>query len=170
MTAAGLAAAFLHMLFHSVIKMLAFFSYGTVAVCSGREYVRELDGMGRRMPLTFLCFTVSACSLAGIPLFCGFVSKWNLLLATVGAGQTMGMVGAAAILTSTLLITAYMFDVVIRAFFPRKDAEVPDRTAIRREGFFMGAPLVVLSGLCILFGLWSEPVKALCQAVAAGQF
>jgi multicomponent Na+:H+ antiporter subunit D len=98
------------------------------------------------------------------------VSKWNLLLAAVGSGQTMGLVGTAAILISTLLITAYMFDIVIRAFFPRRDAELPDPATIRREGFFMGAPLVLLAGLCILFGLWSVPVKVLCQAVAAGQF
>ncbi len=170
MTTAGLAASFLHMIFHSVIKVLAFFCYGTVAVCSGREYVREMSGMGRHMPLTFLCFSVSACALSGVPLFCGFVSKWNLLLAAVGSGQTMGLVGTAAILISTLLITAYMFDIVIRAFFPRRDAELPDPATIRREGFFMGAPLVLLAGLCILFGLWSVPVKVLCQAVAAGQF
>ncbi|MEG1743676.1 MAG: proton-conducting transporter membrane subunit, partial [Clostridia bacterium] len=76
MTTAGFAAALLHMLFHAIIKICAFFCTGNVKYMTEREYCFQLDGLGKKMPLTFAAFTISAFALTGVPLFCGFVSKW----------------------------------------------------------------------------------------------
>jgi formate hydrogenlyase subunit 3/multisubunit Na+/H+ antiporter MnhD subunit len=62
------------MIFHSVIKVLAFFCYGTVAVCSAGICARD-ERHGAAYAPDLLCFSVSACALSGVPLFCGFVSK-----------------------------------------------------------------------------------------------
>ena len=75
MTLPALTAAFLHLIVHSVVKILAFFTAGAVLHYSHREYVHQLEGLGKRMPVTFVCYTVAACALTGVPPFNGFVSN-----------------------------------------------------------------------------------------------
>lgn len=65
MSEAGLNAGVLHMLFHSIIKIGAFFAAGAVLHNTGKEYISELDGLGKKMPVTFTAFTVFALSLTG---------------------------------------------------------------------------------------------------------
>jgi multicomponent Na+:H+ antiporter subunit D len=74
MTTQALLAAWLHLLFHSVIKILAFFAAGAILHYAKREYIHHLEGLGPMMPVTFACFTVSACALTGVPPFNGYVS------------------------------------------------------------------------------------------------
>ena len=75
MTTQALAASFLHLIVHSVVKIMAFFTAGAVLHYAHREYVPQLEGLGRYMPVTFACFTAAACALTGIPPFNGFVSN-----------------------------------------------------------------------------------------------
>lgn len=102
---------------------------------TGKNYVFELDGMGKRMPVVFGCLTVASLSLMGIPLFGGFISKWNLAEAALGAGGGMYMgvsektamaghgiwlayAGIGVILYSALMTGIYMLTVLARAYFP----------------------------------------------------
>ncbi len=137
MSPLGLVAALIHLLAHAFMKISAFFCAGAVMHRTGKTYIYELDGMGYRMPVTFACFTVSALSLMGIPMFAGFVSKWSLCEAALslgggmsgGAGGTVGRVlpyiGVAVILYSALMTGIYMLSTVVRAYFPKmvKQAE-----------------------------------------------
>ncbi len=150
MSPLGLAAALSHMVFHAFMKICAFFCAGAVMHQTGKTHVYELDGLGRRMPVTFGCLTVASLSLTGIPLFAGFISKWNIARAafTCGMGPTVplgGMVGylgtggwrllafgaVAVLLYSALMTGIYMLTVVIRAYFPKVGAAL---TAAAGEG------------------------------------
>lgn len=92
----GLAAALCHMVAHAFMKISAFFCAGAVMHRSGKTYIYELDGMGKQMPVTFGCLTISSLSLMGVPLFAGFISKWNLCQAAFECGDVMNGPGAAA--------------------------------------------------------------------------
>jgi NADH:ubiquinone oxidoreductase subunit 5 (subunit L)/multisubunit Na+/H+ antiporter MnhA subunit len=73
-----------------------------------------MGGLARRMPQTTIVFLVGTLSLAGIPLFGGFLSKEEIL----GAVWAGGLVGPFAILMLVAFLTAfYMFRVVFLAFF-----------------------------------------------------
>ena len=61
----GLASGMMHMLFHAFMKITLFYCAGAVLYKTEREYLSELDGLGRRMPVTFTCYTISALA----PLF-----------------------------------------------------------------------------------------------------
>ena len=115
MTTQALAASFLHLIVHSVVKIMAFFTAGAVLHYAHREYVPQLEGLGRYMPVTFACFTAAACALTGIPPFNGFVSKWYIARAAVDIGGWLPLVGFAALLISALLTAVYMFQVVLKA-------------------------------------------------------
>ncbi len=165
MTPAGFAAAMLHMVFHAVMKICSFLCAGNVLKATEREYVSELDGLGRKMPITFACFTVSGLALSGIPLFCGFVSKWNLCEAAIDSGGWLAYVGVGALLVSALLTAGYMFTVVARAYFRPPQS---DDTVYVRPGVSMLLPVVVFAVLCVVFGVWAQPVVDLVQNIAAG--
>ena len=151
MSPLGLLAAFLHMIVHSVIKILAFFNAGSVLHYAHREWLSELEGLGRRMPWTFGCFTAAACALTGIPAFNGFVSKWYLALAAVENPHPLAIWGFGALLVSALLTAVYMFQIVIRAWFPRRDLPLPENA--HEAGPLMVVPMVLLAAMCVLGGI-----------------
>ena len=156
MNAIGVVAAFLHLIVHSVVKIMAFFCAGSVLHYAHREYVSELEGLGKRMPLTFACFTAAACALTGIPPFNGFVSKWYIGLAAVGEGSVASYLGFVAILISALLTAIYMFQVVVKAWFPAQGTELPTPESAHEAGPFMIVPMLILAALCLLMGLFPE--------------
>ncbi|MDD6678388.1 MAG: proton-conducting transporter membrane subunit [Firmicutes bacterium] len=168
MTEAGLTAGLLHMAFHAEIKILAFFCAGAVLHRTGREYLQELEGLGRKMPVTFGCFTVAALALTGIPPFSGFVSKWYLLTAAAASGNPLAYAGAGVLLFGALLTAMYMLTVVCRAWFPGKDRNVPED--VGEVSLRMTIPMVLLAVGILLTGLFAGPIIAAAQTVAAGLF
>ena len=100
------------------MKICAFFCAGAIMHKTGKNYVYELGGLGRQMPVTFACFTAAGLSLMGIPLFAGFISKWNLAESAAAAGGAMGVTAVGVLLYSALMTGVYMMTVTVRALFP----------------------------------------------------
>ena len=167
MTPLGLVGALSHMIFHAVMKICSFFCAGAVIHQTGREYIYQLDGFGRKMPKVFLCFTVSALALMGVPGLCGFVSKWNLAKAAFEQGSPLALGGVAALLVSALLTAIYMLTIVIRAFFPGRDFDYGTLKEIRDPGWRMLLPLTLFVVAMAGFGLFSGPVVEALEAIAA---
>ncbi|MCR4789055.1 MAG: proton-conducting membrane transporter [Lachnospiraceae bacterium] len=170
MTPLGLVGALTHMLFHGIMKICSFFCAGIVIEETGREYVYEVDGLGRRMPKTFGAFTVSALSLMGVPLLCGFLSKWNLASAAASSGLTLAYIGIGALLVSALLTAIYMLQIVIRAYFPEKGFNYSAIERFHDPGWKMILPLAVFVILMIVFGLFGNVITELLTEVANGSF
>ena len=158
MSALGLASGVVHMLFHSIIKIGAFFAAGAVIHNTDREYIDSLDGLGRKMPVTFACFTVSGLALMGLPPLNGFISKWYLAEAAVEAGSVMSVIGICVLLYSALVTAIYMTTVSVRAFFPRKTANLTLNSKIREVNGYMTVPMVIFSVLCIVTGFMGGTV------------
>ncbi len=107
-------AGFLHLLTHGFFKALLFLGAGAVIHAVGSNDLSHMGGLARRMPQTAIVFVIGTLSLAGIPLFGGFLSKEEIL-GSVWAG---GLVGPFAMLMLVAFLTAfYMFRVVFLAFF-----------------------------------------------------
>ena len=143
MTTQALAASFLHLIVHSVVKIMAFFTAGAVLHYAHREYVPQLEGLGRYMPVTFACFTAAACALTGIPPFNGFVSKWYIALAAVDTYQPLPIIGFGVLLVSALLTAIYMFQIAVLAWFPRHSAPAIPEGSVHEAGWQMLVPMVL---------------------------
>lgn len=167
MTPLGLAAALCHMIFHAVMKICSFFCAGAVIYKSGRNYVHELDGLGRRMPKVFVIFTISGLALMGVPGLCGFISKWYLAKAAVESGNVLAYIGVAALLISALLTAIYMLTISVRAFFPGKDFDYSKTADAEDPNWMMLLPMVLFVILMVVFGLHSQPVLDALGAIAA---
>ncbi len=167
-TPAGLVAALLHMVFHSVIKNGLFLFAGTVIHETGEERVEDLRGMGKYMPVTFWCFTFAALALVGIPPMSGFVSKWYLakgaMEASVGA---FSYIGPAVLLISALLTAGYLLSITADGFFPGKD--FVDATPEPREGHVsMVIPCGIFAAAALLLGVFAEPLVEFITTLGAG--
>ncbi|MBO5856856.1 MAG: proton-conducting membrane transporter [Clostridia bacterium] len=164
MTDAGLIAAFTHLIFHSVIKIGAFFCAGSVLHNSEKEYIKNLEGIGKKMPVTFTCFTVFALALTGIPPLCGFFSKWYIALASVEETTPLAIVGVIALLISALLTAIYMLTPVIKAFFPSQNAN-ENFSKTKEANWKMLVPIGVCALLCILMGVFAQLPVNLIEGV-----
>jgi NADH-quinone oxidoreductase subunit L len=124
-------AGFFHLLTHGLFKALLFLGAGAVIHAVGSNDLSRMGGLARRMPQTAIVFIVGTLSLAGIPLFAGFLSKEEIL-GSVWAG---GLVGPFALLMLVAFLTAfYMFRVVFLAFFGPLAASAHSATAPKKGG------------------------------------
>ncbi len=167
MSPLGFVGAMAHMVFHSFMKITSFFCAGAVMYMTGRSYIYELDGFGRRMPKVFGIFTVSALALMGVPGLCGFVSKWHLAKAAVESENILAYVGIGALLVSALLTAIYMLSIVVRAYFPEKNFDYETIRGVKDPGWMMLVPLLVFVVFIFVFGLYSGPAVRLMEEIAA---
>lgn len=167
MTPLGLVGALSHMVFHAVMKICSFFCAGAVIYKSGRNYIHELNGFGRKMPKVFVIFTISGMALMGVPGLCGFISKWNLAKAAIASENPLAYVGVAALLISALLTAIYMMSIVVRAFFPGRDFDYSTIQDVEDPNWMMILPLVIFVVLMFYFGLHSETLVSGLWQIAA---
>ena len=167
MTPEGLTGALTHMLVHGVVKITLFFCAGAVLYKTGLEYVNDLRGIGKRMPVTFSCYVLASAALVGVPPLPGFLSKWNLSEAALAVGHPLATAGIAVLLISALLTAIYLFLVVFKACFPAKTS-VKTETMMCEANGYMTVPLVLLCVMMILLGVFAEPLTKVLMTVAKG--
>jgi len=103
-----------HIAFHACAKITLFFAAGAIFVALHKTKVSQLDGIGRRMPLTMTAFAIASLSMIGLPPTAGLVSKWYLVLGAIDGGWWAVL---AVLVVSALLNAAYFLPIVWRAFF-----------------------------------------------------
>lgn len=109
-----------HIAMHAVGKITLFMCAGAIFVATGKKYISQMDGLGRKMPITFAAFSMGALSVIGLPPAGGLISKFYLVTGAMDAGQRALLV---VFLVSTILNAAYLLPIGYRAFFP-KDPEL----------------------------------------------
>ena len=149
LSATGMLGGVMHLAMHAFGKITLFFCAGAIYVASGKKYISKMDGLGRRMPFTYLAFFLGSLSIIGMPPLGGFVSKWNLL---IGAVESHQLVLIVVLVVSSLLNAAYFFPIVYRGFFlPPVDGDTA--TGIKEAPLFCVIPLVLtaLASLALFF-------------------
>lgn len=167
MTPAGLAGAMTHMIVHGVVKITLFFCAGAVLYKTGKEYVYDLEGLGKRMPFTFSCFTLASAALVGVPPLPGFLSKWNLANAALQTKNPLALAGIVVLLVSAMLTAVYLFLVVIKACFPSKRVVQRERNSCEANGY-MVVPMVVLCIIAVIIGVFARPLTEVFLKIAEG--
>lgn len=168
MTPYGLQAGLVHMLYHAIMKMSLFLCAGSFIHRSGKHYIYDINGAGRKMPVTFLCYTMGALSLSGIPLFAGFVSKWNLLLSGAAVQNVWGYIGCICLVAAAFFCAIYTLSISIRAFFPIRGTECWEKESLSDPGWRMLVPICLFSVLDLILGMCSGPVLEFLDRVSKG--
>ena len=178
------SAGFFHLLTHGLFKALLFLGAGAVIHAVHSNDLPRMGGLAKTMPQTAIVFVIGTLSLAGIPLFGGFLSKEEILGATLAGHQT----GPFVLLMIVAFLTAfYMFRVVFLAFFreagtgiretsthalnpgsriPNPDSRIPDpdhHHTPHDPPAVMMLPLWVLALLSLGVGIYSTAVGRVLQ-------
>ena len=149
-TTAGVAAGFVHIANHALIKGGLFVAVGVYAVALGRRInLDRMVGLGRRMPITTTAFLICGLSLIGLPLTAGFISKLYLARALLDADMIAVLV---LVMASSALSVAYLWKIVEVLW--QKGAE----TAAVRETPALYLPLWLLVLANIWFGVAPAPL------------
>lgn len=152
LTEAGFIGAMLHVIFHALMKNTLFMGAGNIIHKTEKTRVDEMDGLGKRMPVTYAFFAIASLGLVGIPPTGGFISKWNLAQGALAAGLPLGWIGPAALLLSAVLTAAYLFSIVIRGCFPGENSPIGPQC---EAGWRMLLPMGIYSALILILGIFS---------------
>ena len=161
----GLLGAMLHVVCHSLVKDVLFMGAGAVILKTGETQVDALRGIGKRMPVTMWCFAIGSLGLIGIPPCLGFFSKWELAqgsLAMTGVASWLNWFGPVVLLLSALLTAGYLMPIVLRGFFPGKDAQVGEKCEASAS---MLIPMLVLTVLSVVLGMFPSLLTDLLSPI-----
>jgi multicomponent Na+:H+ antiporter subunit D len=167
----GLVGGVIHIFNHALIKGVLFLCAGAFIHQVGLRQLEDLPGIGKRMPITTLCFTVAALSMIGFPPFNGFISKWFLALGSLEAIQAgsyslgVGILALGMLLLSSFMNLIYYGPIVYRAWFAK------GQDSLEKNGFVnsdppatMKWPMVLLALGIIVFGIFpSWPLELAYQ-------
>jgi multicomponent Na+:H+ antiporter subunit D len=122
---------------------------GSIALRIGSVRIEDMRGLGRRMPLTMLAWTLGGLGLIGVPATAGFISKWYLIQAAL---ETERWPVAALVLVSSLLAVVYVWRVIEVAYFgsPEHDVDRCEAPPLMLIGTWL------LIGASLFFGVFTE--------------
>ena len=154
-TAAGAAGGVAHLVNNVLYKTLLFMVAGVVILDTGRESLKKVGGLGRRLPATAVAFAVAALAITGIPGFSGFVSKEFVTSAATAEGADplwwALQIGAVGTVISFAKFGYYAF------LRPPPDETGREGRASQRGVFATGPAVTVALALlavpCVVFGL-----------------
>jgi multicomponent K+:H+ antiporter subunit A len=146
-TPLGVIAGLLHCLNHGLFKGGLFLGAGAIQHATGTRDMDELGGLGRRMPRTTVLWLVGSASIAGVPLFNGFVSKWLIYVAALRAGFAV----PALISWVVSVFTIFLFMKASSSMFFGQETEAGARAHEAPRTMLAGG--AILATLCIVLGV-----------------
>jgi multicomponent Na+:H+ antiporter subunit D len=152
----GTIGGVVHLVHQGVMKITLFFAAGNYAETLGIHKVSEMNGVGRRMPLTTLAFSVGALGMIGIPPVAGFVSKWYLGIGAMEAGMAAWVL--PVLIASSVLNAAYFLPILYRAWFKPVRMQWPDERVVlaqRETHASLMWPPVITASLALAAGLFA---------------
>jgi NADH-quinone oxidoreductase subunit L len=167
-------AGIFHLVTHAMFKACLFLGSGSVIHAmhhslhhlhdhdTDAQDVRNMGGLRKKMPVTYITFLIATLAISGVPLFSGFLSKDEILAGAWAFGSLRGGLGLLMpyIGFGVAAMTAfYMFRLVFLTFHgePQR-ADVHEH--IHESPMTMKAPLIVLATLSIWFFFAFNPFGA----------
>jgi multicomponent Na+:H+ antiporter subunit D len=166
----GLTGALVHLFSHAIIKASLFLSVGSVIYQTHIYEISDLEGQGRRMPITFAVFTIGALGMVGVPLTTGFVTEWKLAVGALEAGKGFMV---PVLLLSALLNAIYFGRVLEIVWFKKDDTPGPEHESETEKGYVTKAPLslaippLILVSFSIIFGIAAFIPVSIAEKAAA---
>lgn len=143
---AGYVAGVFHLTTHAFFKALLFLAAGSVIHAAHTQLIGEMGGLWKRMKGTGWLFLIGTLAIAGMPLFSGFFSKEEVLLAVWKEEHyvlfTLGLITA-------FLTAFYMFRLFFLVFMSKKIIPYKRRKKIFESPRVMILPMVVLALLAV---------------------
>ncbi len=149
--------AFFHVITHAFFKALLFLCAGSVIhAASGEQDMRNMGGLRKKLPVTFITMLIGAIAISGIPPFSGFFSKDEILAHVFTYSKSMYILGVIG----SMFTAFYMFRLIYLTFFGKFRGTNDQEHHLHESPLLMTVPLIVLAVLSIVGGFIGIP-KAL---------
>ena len=168
LTTESFVAGMTHMMFHALIKINLFFAAGSIMIYGKKEYVQDVKGIAKKMPVTMFTFLIASLALVGIPLTCGFISKYAIIISAINVGSVQSIIGIVAIIISAILTLIYLFSIIIPAYLPSNDFSEKALKDVKEAGLAIKFVLIFITILIIYFGVNSVGLITFIELVAKG--
>jgi len=164
-TSFGVFGGLFQLVNHALAKCLLFLAAGYMILLAGSKKLSDMEGLGRRMPLTAVAFTVAAFSLVGLPPFAGFISKLSIVCAAIKTETTAYLVLVVVALAATVIEAGYFFRVIQGLYFKtaRKDRSL---APVKEAPATALIPILVLAALIIGIGVYPQLVTGVLERAA----
>lgn len=163
-TVAGLTGAIFFLVHNMLSKTLAYLVAGYVHQQKGTLSLKKLGDVYREQPIWGILFLTAGFSLAGLPPFSGFVAKYLVLTAGIGAGYTTITIIALFVGLFTLFS---MVKIWLEAFWKpmpelrplQSKCHPPKSGAMLWAAGMLGVAIVAM-------GSFAQPIIDLCRIAA----
>lgn len=143
-----------HVVTHAFFKALLFLGAGSVIhALSGEQDIRNMGGLRKLIPITYITFLLASLAISGFPLLSGFFSKDEILAHAFQQNILIWII----LSLSSLLTAFYMFRLVYLTFANTYRGSEETRSHIHESPWTMTFPLIVLCILSVLGGLIGLP-------------
>ncbi|WP_188049110.1 NADH-quinone oxidoreductase subunit L [Flavobacterium sp. GP15] len=155
--ALGLGAyevAVFHVITHAFFKACLFLGSGSVIhALGGEQDMRNMGGLKKAMPITFVTMLIASLAISGVPLFSGFFSKDEILLVAFHHNIPLWVIGSVA----SIMTAFYMFRLMFLTFFKEFRGTVEQKHHLHESPSLITIPLIVLAIFATVGGLISLP-------------
>jgi len=149
MTPVGIVGGLFHMINNAMYKSCLFLTGGAVEKEAGTADLNKLGGLGLKMPITFVCFIITALSISGVPPFNGFFSKELIYDGALERGKIFYF---AAVLGSFFTAASFL-KLGHAAFLGKLDNK---NSKVKEASLIMLVPMVLIAAGCIIFGVYNS--------------
>ncbi len=148
-TTSSLTAAITFLLVHSLYKSALFLIAGIIDHQTGTRRIEQLGGLWDSMPYTAFAAVAACLSMAGFPLFFGFIGK-EIMYKGALAESMFPFLATTTVVLSNSLMVAVAGILFIRPFLGQPGDYY---ATVKETSPYMWCGPVILGGLDILFGI-----------------
>ena len=149
-TTPALTAATTFLLVHALYKASLFLAAGSIDHQTGTRQLDRLGGLWRAMPLTATAVTAATMSMAGFPLFFGFIGK-EIMYKGALTETVFPVFATTAALLSNALMTGVGGTILLGVFFGSRPTAL---AGVCEVPWTMRFGPSIMGGLTILFGIF----------------
>jgi len=151
---AAYSSGMFHVITHAFFKALLFLGAGSVIHALHHEQdIRNMGGLRKYMPITFMTFLVATLAISGIPPFAGFFSKDEILMHLYQKSPILWILGLAG----SAMTAFYMFRLFFLTFLGEFRGTEEQKHHLHESPISITLPLMILAVLSIAGGLIGIP-------------
>lgn len=163
------SAGVFHLMTHAFFKALLFLGAGSVIHAMHHEQdMRNMGGIRKLIPVTYILMWIGSLALAGIPPFAGYYSKDLILEVAYAAHSRVGDFAFVMGAVAAFLTAFYSFRLIFMTFHGEPRADHHTMEHVHESPKVMILPLFLLAGGAILAGY--AGVKGLGMVDPSGGF
>ncbi len=158
--ASAYAAGIFHLMTHAFFKALLFLGAGSVIIAMHHEQdMRNMGGLKKYMPITFITVWVGALALTGFPGTSGFFSKDAIIMAAKLSKLPGSGFAYFAVLSGVFITAFYSFRLIFLTFYGKPRMDDQSRNHLKESPLVVTIPLVLLAIPSLFIGfMYIEPM------------